>query len=252
MTRKAGALCAAVAAAALLAAGRARAQDLQPPPPMAASPSAPTYYSPNTSDQSQDSGLGLEWVYLNADAGFAYTNMQSLSESNLAIQQASSAGGAFGVGAGVRLLFFTLGARARDLQLSSFNLWELDGEAAFHIRIWRIDPYFGVRGGYAFVGSLGSGAVSVASGSTASDVSVHGINVGPMFGIDVYASSLVSIGVDANAEFLFLKRPPAPLPAGITQADVAMLPPQQQELYSLSGSSVGFGAVLTAHLGLHF
>ena len=61
--------------------------------------------------------------------------------------------------AGVRLLFFTLGARARDLQLSGFNLWELDGEAAFHIRIWRIDPYFGVRGGYAFVGSLGSGAV---------------------------------------------------------------------------------------------
>jgi hypothetical protein len=251
MTRAAG-LCAAVAAAALLASGRARAQDLQPPPPMAASPSPPTYYSPNASDQSQDSGLGLEWVYLNADAGFAYTNMQSLSESNLAIQQASSAGGAFGVGAGVRLLFFTLGARARDLQLSSFNLWELDGEAAFHIRIWRIDPYFGVRGGYAFVGALGSGAVAVASGGSASDVSVHGINVGPMFGIDVYASSLVSVGVDANAEFLFLKRPPAPLPPGVTQADVAMLPQQQQELYNLSGSSIGFGAVLTAHLGLHF
>jgi hypothetical protein len=73
-----------------------------------------------------------------------------------------------------------------------------------------------------------------------------------MFGIDVYVSSLVSIGADANAEFLFLKRPPAPLPPGVTQADVAMLPPDQQQLYSLSGSSVGFGAVLTAHLGIHF
>ncbi len=30
-------------------------------------------------DESQDSGLGLEWVYLNADAGFAYTGMQSVS-----------------------------------------------------------------------------------------------------------------------------------------------------------------------------
>jgi hypothetical protein len=244
----------AVASAAVvaLAAGRAGAQDLEPPPPMATSPSAPTYYNPNTSDQSQDSGLGLEWVYLNADAGGAYTNLQSLSESHLALQQTSSAGGAFGVAAGVRLLFFTLGARARDLQLSSFNLWELDGEAAFHIRIWRIDPYFGVRGGYAFVGTLGSGAVSLASGSSTSDVSVHGINVGPTFGIDVYLSSLVSLGVDANAEFLFLQRPPAPLPPGITQADVAMLPAQQQQLYSLSGSSIGFGAVLTAHLGIHF
>ncbi len=244
-------IAAASAAMALFAAGRAFAQDLEPPPPMATSPSyQPTYA--NSSDESKDSGLGLEWVYLNADVGGAFTNLQSLSNTNLALQQTQSAGGAFGLAAGVRLLFFTVGARARDLQLSDFNLWELDGEAAFHIRIWRIDPYFGVRGGYAFVGSLGSGAVSVASGGSASDVSVHGFNVGPMFGIDVYLSSLVSLGVDANAEFLFLKRPPAPLPAGITQADVAMLPPEQQQLYSLSGSSIGFGGVLTAHLGIHF
>jgi hypothetical protein len=244
-------VAAASTAVFALAAGSASAQDLEPPPPMATSPSAPTYSS-GASDPSEDSGLGLEWVYLNADAGGAYTNLQSLSDSHLALQQTSSAGGAFGVAAGVRLLFFTLGARARDLQLSDFNLWELDGEAAFHIRIWRIDPYFGVRGGYAFVGSLGSGAVSLASGSSASDVSVHGINVGPMFGIDVYLSSLVSLGVDANAEFLFLKRPPTPLPSRFTQADVAALPQDQQQLYSLSGSSVGFGAVLTAHLGIHF
>jgi hypothetical protein len=246
-----GVAAAASAALVALAAGRASAQDLQAPPPLATSPAYTPTYS-GTSDESKDSGLGLEWVYLNADVGGAYTNLQSLSESHLAIQQTSSAGGAFGLAAGVRLLFFTLGVRARDLQLSNFNLWELDGEAAFHIRIWRIDPYFGVRGGYAFVGSLGSGTVSVASGGSASDVSVHGINLGPMFGIDVYLSSLVSIGVDANAEFLFLKRPPAPLPQGVTQADVAMLPQNQQQLYSLSGSSVGFGAVLTAHLGIHF
>jgi hypothetical protein len=241
-------LAAAAAVVVFLAARGASAQDLQPPPAMAYPPPA----TPPPTDESQDSGLGLEWVYLNADAGFAYTNMQSLSATNLAIEKASSAGGAFGVGAGVRLLVFTLGARARDLQLSAFNLWELDAEAAFHIRIWRIDPYLGVRGGYAFVGGLGSGSVSVATGGSSSDVSVHGANVGPMFGIDVYLSSLVSIGADVNAEFLFLKRPPAPLPAGVTQADVMMLPAQQQQLYQLSGSSVGFGIVGTAHLGLHF
>jgi hypothetical protein len=251
MTR---ALAAAVPAALVLfAASAASAQDLNAPPPMSTTPtpsSAGT--STNTSDESQDSGLGLEWVYLNADAGFGYTNMASFSQSNLAIQQTSSAGGAFAVGAGVRLLFFTLGVRARDLQLTDYNLWELDGEAAFHIRIWRIDPYFGVRGGYAFVGSLGSGAVSTASGSSSSDVAVHGLNLGPMFGIDVYLSSLFSLGAEANAEFLYLKRPPVALPAGVTSADVSMLPPAQQELYQQSGSSAGFGAVATLHAGLHF
>ena len=251
MTR---ALVAALPAALILfAASGASAQDLQGPPPISTTPtpsSAGT--STNTSDQSQDSGLGLEWVYLNADAGFAYMNMASFSQTNLAIQQTSSAGGAFGVGAGLRLLFFTLGVRARDLQLTSYNLWELDGEAAFHIRIWRIDPYFGVRGGYAFVGALGSSAVSTASGTSASDVAVHGLNVGPMFGIDVYLSSLFSIGAEANAEFLYLKRPPVALPNGVTAADVAMLPPEQQQLYQQSGSSAGFGAVATLHAGLHF
>jgi hypothetical protein len=242
-------LCVAVV---LLAVDRASAQDLEPPPPMAPAPAYPPPAASPPSDEGQDSGLGLEWVYLNADAGFGYTNMSSLSETTLAIQKTSSAGGAFGVGAGVRLLFFTVGARARDLQLSAFNLWELDGEAAFHIRIWRIDPYFGVRGGYAFVGKLDSGSVGVAAGGSSSDVSVHGVNIGPMFGIDVYASKLISVGIDANMEFLFLKRPPAPLPAGVTTADIAMLPPQQQQLYQLSGSSVGLGVVGTAHLGVHF
>jgi hypothetical protein len=246
---KRASIVAAVAPAALIlfAAGGASAQDLQAPPPMSTTP-PPATYSPS-SDDSQDSGLGLEWVYLNADAGFAYTNMATFSETNLNLQQTSSAGGAFAVGAGVRLLFFTLGVRGRDLQLSSYNLWELDGEAAFHIRIWRIDPYFGVRGGYAFVGSLGS---ATAPDASTSGVSVHGLNVGPMFGIDVYISSLFSIGAEANAEFLYLKRPPAPLPSGVTQADVAMLSPEQQALYQQSGSSAGFGAIATLHAGLHF
>ncbi len=158
----------AVASAAVvaLAAGRAGAQDLEPPPPMATSPSAPTYYNPNTSDQSQDSGLGLEWVYLNADAGGAYTSRQVAQREPTwpSRAKASSAGGAFGIGAGVRLLFFTLqGARSQICSFRAFNLWELNAEAAFHIRIWRIDPYFGVRGGYAFTsGALGSTSVNVA------------------------------------------------------------------------------------------
>jgi hypothetical protein len=251
MKRAPIALATPAAFALLFAAGRASAQDLQPPPPMS---TAPTYTptTSNASDEKQDSGLGLEWVYLNAEAGGAYTNMQSFSENNLGLKSTSSAGGAFGVGAGIRLIFFTLGARARYLQLADYNLWELDGEAAFHIRIWRIDPYFGVRGGYAFVGNLGSGAAAVANGGSSSEIAVHGANLGPMFGLDVYLSSLVSLGVEGNAEVLFLQRPPVALPADVTKADVNMLPPQEQQLYTLSGSSIGFGGIVTAHLGFHF
>ncbi|MGH7271333.1 MAG: hypothetical protein ACREJ3_12970, partial [Polyangiaceae bacterium] len=201
------------------------AEDVEPAVPAAAQPAQ--------TDESEDSGLGLEWVYINGGAGFGYTNMASFSATNLAVQKASSSGPSFDIGAGVRLLFFTVGLRARDLVLSDFNLWELDGEAAFHMRIWHLDPYLGIRGGYATVGSFNGGALA---GSSA-DVSVHGFNVGPMFGMDYYFSSLVSLGAEVNAELLFLQRPQPPLPPGVTQADVAMLPPQDQQLYKVSGSS---------------
>jgi hypothetical protein len=147
--------------------------------------------------------------------------------------------------------------RLRNSLLSNpGSLWTLDLEAAMHMRVWRIDPYFGVRGGYAWVGSFSTNAVSTASGMTQPDVAVHGFDVGPMVGLDVYFSSLVSVGVEGAAQFLFLQRPPVPLPtlpAGVTQQQfLAMLPPAEQTLYQQSGSSAGFGGAVTAHLGIHF
>jgi hypothetical protein len=243
-------------------AGNARAQMPEPPPPLP--PSTPGYpgystypgqpppppQSTSSSDENDDSGLGLEWVWLNAEVGASYVDMTSFSASSLGLVKTSSGGPSFGFGGGVRLLFFTLGVRARDLVLSDIgNLWLLNLEAAFHTRIWRIDPYFGVRGGYNFVGSLSGSSVQVATGGSPSDVSVHGFNVGPMFGIDLYLAKLFSIGADVDAQFLFLQRPKPALPAGITES---MLPPQYQTLYNNSGSSVGFGFTGAAHLGLHF
>ena len=242
---------------ALLLAAPAQAQGLEPPPPLPPYPPASSGSLPNTpvmppssSDDSQDSGLGLEWVWINADVGASYVNLQSFSESNLGIQTTEVGGPAFGIGAGVRLLFLTLGIRARDLLLSSIgSLWEIGAEAAFHTRIWRIDPYFGFRGGYNFVGGLSSDSVQVATGGSASDVSVHGFNVGPMIGIDFYLAKLISIGADVDAQFLFLQRPKPPLPPGVTEMN---LPANLKTLYDNSGSSVGFSVTPTAHLGIHF
>lgn len=249
------AVASSLAATALLVPSTAHAQELEPPPPMQQQPqAAPPNSAPETvEDESQDSGLGLEWVWLNADAGYGYANMESFSTKTLGMQKAASSGPAFGVGAGVRLLFLTIGLRARDLMLSDIgNLWELGGEAAFHIRVWHIDPYFGVRGGYNFVGSLSGSSVSVATGNTPSDVSVHGFNVGPMVGIDVYFAHAISVGADVDTQFLFISRPPVPLPSGVSQAQLGMLDPRAQELYKNSGSSAGIQVTPTIHLGVHF
>ncbi|MDP9000144.1 MAG: hypothetical protein M3O46_08540 [Myxococcota bacterium] len=263
MTRKLGgpALVLLFSSWLMLTASVARGQSLQPPPPLAPNtqtappyasslPSTPVMPPTRSKDEADDSGLGLEWVWINADVGGAFVNMQSFSATNLGLTKTESAGPAFGVGLGVRLIFITLGVRVRDLLLSSIgSLWELNAEAALHTRIWHIDPYIGVRGGYNFVGSLNSDSIQIASGASPPDVSVHGFNVGPMIGIDYYFAKVVSIGVDADAQFLFLQRPKPTLPAALQGKP---LPPQYQTLYNESGSSVGFGITGTAHLGIHF
>ena len=80
----------------------------------------------DTTRELEDGGLGLEWVYLNADVGTAFTDLVSLKSSNWQLQDNSASGPAFGLGAGVRLVFLSAGFRVRDLQLSSFSLWETD------------------------------------------------------------------------------------------------------------------------------
>jgi len=243
----------------LLTASTALAQDLEPPPPEGApangggSPEQAPLPPIQPVEESSDSGLGLEWVYFTAGGGGAYTNMVSFSASNLQVPQSTSSGGEFDVGAGVRLLFFSAGLRARDLQLSAFNLWELDAEAALHMRVWHIDPYLGARGGYVTVGGLNAAESNANSSmatstTTTSSENVHGFNVGPMLGIDIYFSSLFSLGAEVNAEFLILERPPVPIPAGVS----SQLTPSQQALYQQSGSSAGVGVVGGAHLGIHF
>jgi hypothetical protein len=206
----------------------------------------------------EDSGLGLEWVWMNAEVGASYVNLQSLNTSSLALQKTESGGPVWGVAAGVRLLFFTLGIHLRDAVLSSMgSLWQIDGEVAFHTRFGHFDPYFGVRGGYNFIGSLSADAAQGVNGNAPPGVTVHGFNVGPMFGADYYFTKLISLGIDVDAEVLFIQRPVATvtLPPGVTLAEVQQTNPQLYQLYQLyqqSGSSIGLSATLAPHLGIHF
>jgi hypothetical protein len=239
----------------------ARAQDLEPPPPVSTTPGTTTEGTEttpatNAAEESKDSGLGLEWVWINGDVGPAYADMSSFSASSLQIKQHSGSGVAAGMGAGVRLLFLSAGLRATNLQLSAFSLWELNAEAALHMRIWRVDAYFGARGGYLFDGGFNPNAVNLAAGGSPSNVQVHGIDVGPTLGLDVYLAHYISLGIDATAQFLFIQRPPVPIPQvppqfqGMASAYEQMI--MSNPLYQESGSSVGLGLLATAHLGVHF
>jgi hypothetical protein len=250
---------ACVAAAVFLAPPAvAHAQDLAPPStgpstgPADGAPSA-TPSAPGATpgvppegkrlekDEKKDSGRGLEWFYLDADAGFAWANMASLSSSNLGIKQTSSQGPTFGAGAGIRLFILTLGARANLDQLSSFDLWRLDAELGLHIPLGNFEPYFGLHGGYCFVGALDAGV----SGSP--NLSVTGGDAGLQIGFNYYLSHYFSIGLDVSGSALFLHRAPPSLPPAVA----AQLSPTDLMAYQQTGDSVGLAVAPAFHLGLH-
>jgi hypothetical protein len=229
---------------------------LAPPPPIASTaPGSPTGNAPPPTTTQQrlddadkkDDKRGLEWVWANAEAGFSYYALGAFSQ-DLSIQRSNHAGGMVGVAAGIRLLFFTLGARFRYNLQSAFNLWQLNLVAGFHIPVGSWDPYFGVHGGYSAIGKLADNSVSgIVTGSSIDQLDVKGFNAGINAGVDYYVASFFSIGFDATLEFIYLHRPPLPLPAGVPPSVVAGNP-----LYESSGDTAGLGAIASLHAGLHF
>jgi hypothetical protein len=248
----------------------------EPPPPAAASDSST---SSSEEPKKEDTGLGLEWLWINADAGYSFADLGSFSSHSLGITTTTSSGAELGLGAGVRLFTLTAGLRVRDLPLSVGNVVELNGEIGFHSP-GSFQVYFGARGGYLFSGTLSANAVGGAfgNGGTPPDVTFHGGNVGIMFGFDYYFNHYISLGIDANPEFMFIQRPPVPLPAipPLTYQGVAVTCPSPvaqvqtnvcapytaavntrnailaNPVYKESGSSVGLGFVAAAQLGVHF
>lgn len=219
---------------------------LRPPEAVDSTPSAdPAASTPESelarADQ-EDAGRGLEWVWMNLEVGGQHLGLQTLKSNDLvdpSIVKTTQTGLVYGVGAGVRLLVFTLGARFRLSPMSEFRLWTLDAEGGLRIPIGKLEPYFTVGAGYAAIGSFSADAPA----SSKADVSGVSARLGG--GVDYYLSNTFSVGASFTGDFLFLSRKAVSGASTSTSGDEATI-------YSKDGSSIGMGTSLTAVVGLHF
>jgi len=193
----------------------------------------------------EDAGRGLEFVWLNVEAGYEYISLQSFDDNGLvdgeAVEDSGSAF-AFGVGAGVRLIFFTLGARFRLAQLSAWDLWTLNGEAGFHVPLGALEPSFTLSAGYASLGAFNADDAAV--GLDLDDVKASGFNARVGAALDWYVNPLLSIGAQGSFEVLVLSRDATAQPTTV--------PAQTAEVYEREGDGVGLGVTATGVVGLHF
>ena len=205
----------------------------------------------------EDSGRGLEFLYLNAQAGGVYDALGSFN-SSLQITNTTAAGAVIGAEAGVRFVWLTLGLRFRYDMMPSFNIWQLNAVLGFHIPAGKWDPYVSVHGGYSAIGSIDPNnfnASQVAPGSSTQDAanafSTKGGNVGFSIGADYYLARFFSIGVDGTFELLFLHQDPLPIPAECAAVPTCAATVQANPYYQKSGDAAGVGLVGSLHLALH-
>ena len=216
------------------------AVDGSTPPP--ADPTAQTPERELAQADQEDSGRGLEWIWLNAEIGGEHLGLQTLKADNLLdpkLVKTTQTGLLYGAGGGVRILVFTVGARFRLGSFSDWQLWTLNVEGGLRIPIGSLEPYVTVGGGYASLGSFSTSAPA------SSKADVKGFNARVGAGLDYYLSNTFSVGANLTGEMLFLSRSKVSGAATSTSGNEAAV-------YGKDGSSIGAGATLTAVAGLHF
>lgn len=231
---------------------------LAPPAPMPGDPAngngtpqpTPTERELNRAEH-EDSGRGLEFFYFNVEGGYEQIGLETFKSDGLTYANTvkSKDGGLMvGAGAGLRLVFVTIGARARLGKFSQWNVATLNGEVGIHIPLGDLEPYFTLGAGYAFLGSMDEQ-------NWGGSVSIKGYDVRGGFGLDYYVTPVFSVGANLTGEVLGLTRPGVDLSSAATGTGAAQpgsLDAKSQEVAKADGSSLGAAFTASAVLGLHF
>jgi hypothetical protein len=204
---------------------------------------------------------GPEPIYVNVEGGYEAADLHTLAAHNLTPESVESSGsGAFyGVGAGFRLAFFTLGGRVRGGHLSIGDLSTIDGELGAHIALERFEPYFTFGAGYAKLRASGNALAGIP------DLSIHGFNARAGLGLDYYADKIFTVGVNFTGDLLAMARPGIDLstsPQAQAESQVrncnAIADPVERNrcianvVHDAEGSSAGFAGTFSVVMGLHF
>jgi hypothetical protein len=190
----------------------------------------------------EDSGRGLEWIWLNAEIGGQHLGLETFKANQLLdpeLVKATQTGLLYGAAVGIRLLVFTAGVRFRLGSFSEWQLWTLNAEGGFRIPIGSLEPYVTVGAGYASLGAFSTSAPA------SSKADVRGVNARIGAGLDYYLSNTFSVGANFSGDVLFLSRKAV---AGASESTSG----NEAAVYAKAGSSIGAGATLTAVVGLHF
>jgi hypothetical protein len=144
--------------------------------------------------ESKDAGRGLEFFWISAEIGFQTLGLTTFSNGGLVPEGATASGSGleYGGALGLRVLYFTLGARFRRATFQDFSPWSVVAEGGLRVPLGRFEPYGTLSGGYAGITGADGGG------------SIGGVDLRLGAGLDLYLSDSFSVGTCATGDLLFL------------------------------------------------
>lgn len=185
----------------------------------------------------EDAGRGLEFVWLDAGVGYQYLAPAGFREQEFLPDARWQKGSGLAISGalGLRLLYFSLGARFRYTPLPEFAFYTLGPELGLRIPYGSWEPYVLLGVGYAHLGGAKTELGQKISGVAGLFGRVGG-------GLDYYFSKTFSIGGQLAFDYLGLRRKAQ---AELCQSDASCA-------YASTGRASGYDLTLGLTLGLHF
>jgi len=186
----------------------------------------------------RDSGRGLEFAWLVGDVGLGVVDAAGLDRGSLlaAGDASGGAGVSYGGGLGVRLLYFTLGARVAGADVGTLRTFGVGGELGMKLPLGNLEPLAVLDVGYVSA----SGLAGERTMGGLAGVEGLGLNLG--LGADYYLSDYFSVGASLRLGLLLLGRP-----AQDPDAFTGTMDP----IYEASGSGTGTNMALCLRIGFH-
>ncbi len=203
-------------------------------------------------EDTHDKRREVELFWLRPTVGYSYVDLTTFQadQENLTADLIPThlSGPSFALGAGVRILFVSLGLSggatffpdsAGDA-VDETQLWTLDGNVLLHLLTgYQIEPYVQLGAGYQAFGGL-------------RDYSIHGWNVHGGVGLDVFFGDDVAIGGLLVGNLNFMTRPGRSASDLLTPEEVETTGELRQRLLEADGSSAGAGLALMVGPSFHF
>lgn len=211
----------------------------------------PDYDEPTSTMTTLSPHRRQEWIYLDAEGGLQSINLQTFTADaqtfTAGLVPTRVTGPSVDIGAGFRLFFFTIGAKARVGLFNEWDMWSLDGELGFRFPLDRVEPHLSLYGGYTTLGNLQSAIEGLGRG-----LDVDGANVGAQFGIDYYLTPWFTFGLNVGGDLLFMSRKGIAVRDLLTAKPVNTLNEAQARVLEGDGSSMGTAFNFGGSVGLHF